>query len=217
MRKLSVLDRFLNEIDQSLRTVHTTPPTTGRNNPADQFNTSQTDSSLSDTDKRLSSRLMRINHAGEVAAQGLYRGQALTAKSDTVRQQMEQSAAEENDHLAWCKQRIGQLGSHTSYLGAFWYWGSFSIGASAGLIGDQWSLGFVKETEDQVVRHLDQHMQRLPTADVASLAILQKMKEDELHHGDMAVKTGAASLPAAIRNIFMPLQGKIMTQTTYWI
>jgi ubiquinone biosynthesis monooxygenase Coq7 len=217
MRKLSLLDRFLNEIDQSLRTVHTTPPTTGRKNPADQFNTSQTDSSLSDTDKRLSHRLMRINHAGEVAAQGLYRGQALTAKSDTVRQQMEQSAAEENDHLAWCKQRIGQLGSHTSYLGAFWYWGSLSIGASAGLIGDQWSLGFVKETEDQVVRHLDQHIQRLPTADVASLAILQQMKEDELHHSDMAAKAGAATLPMPIRNVLMPLQSKIMTQTAYWL
>jgi len=217
MRKLSLLDRFLNEIDQSLRTVHTTPPTTGRKNPADPFNTAQTDSSLSETDKRLSSRLMRINHAGEVAAQGLYRGQALTAKSDTVRQQMEQSAAEENDHLAWCKQRIGQLGSHTSYLGGFWYWGSFSIGASAGLISDQWSLGFVKETEDQVVRHLDQHIQRLPTADVASLAILQQMKEDELHHSDMAAKAGAATLPVPIRNVLMPLQSKIMTQTAYWL
>ncbi|MGV6809805.1 MAG: 2-polyprenyl-3-methyl-6-methoxy-1,4-benzoquinone monooxygenase [bacterium] len=217
MRKLSLLDRFLTEIDQSLRTVHTTPPTTNRTNPADSLNPNQTDAHLSESDKQLSSRLMRVNHAGEVAAQGLYRGQALTAKSETIRDQMAESAKEENDHLAWCKQRIGQLGSHTSYFGAFWYWGSFSVGAGAGLLGDQWSLGFVKETEAQVVRHLEQHIERLPSGDTASLAILQQMKIDEQHHGEKAAKAGAAPLPFVVRQVFMPLQSKVMTQTAYWL
>lgn len=208
MRKANVIDTLLSEIDQSLRTVYAKAPTTERPNPSIAINIEEP---LTDTEKKYSAALMRINHAGEVSAQGLYRGQALTAKNTIIRQQMERSAMEENDHLNWCEQRIKQLNSHTSVFNPLWYWGSFSIGALAGTIGDKWSLGFVKETEDQVVKHLEYHLTRLPTNDLSSMAILQKMKEDEQHHAEVAVKSGSAKLPLPIRKIVMPLMSKIMT------
>ena len=208
MRHLSVLDKLLVEIDQSLRTVYATAPLSGRPFPAQDM---QSAGSLTDAEKRTAASLMRINHAGEVAAQGLYRGQALNAKDPAVKAQMAQSAAEENDHLNWCEARLKALGSHKSYLGPFWYWGSYSLGVIAGAAGDRWSLGFVKETEDQVTRHIDQHLQKLPPADKASHSVLLQMKQDEQHHADVAQQAGAARLPWPVRKVFMPLTSKVMT------
>ncbi len=211
MRILNLVDRLLHEVDQALRTVHTIAPTTERPNPAAGM--SHTDQ-LSDDERKKSVSLMRINHAGEVSAQGLYRGQALMTKSAKVKQQMNISAMEENDHLNWCETRLYELGSHKSYLGPVWYLGSLGIGAAAGLAGDKWSLGFVKETEDQVVRHLDSHLDKLPVNDHASRAILRQMKIDEEYHADVAVEAGAAELPFPIKKILMPLLSNVMTKTT---
>ncbi len=210
MRHLSLLDSVISEVSQALQTVYTLAPTTERPNPS----TGITETTpLTEDEKELSARLMRINHAGEVSAQGLYRGQALTAKREDIRVQMERSAQEENDHLNWCELRLQELGSRKSYLGPLWYFGSFSIGAVAGLAGDKWSLGFVKETEDQVVKHLEKHIGKLPVADKKSMAILQQMKLDEKHHAEVAVDAGAARLPLPVRKILMPLMSKVMTTT----
>ena len=209
MRKLNIFDKLINEVDQALRTVHTLAPTTDRINPSAGINKPE----LSDSERKQSASLMRINHAGEVAAQGLYRGQALTTRSDEIREQMEISAMEENDHLNWCEKRLDELDSHKSYLSPIWYLGSLSIGAVAGLAGDKWSLGFVKETEDQVVRHLEEHLGKLPVNDDSSRAILEQMMIDETHHADVAVKAGAARLPLPIKKILMPLMSKVMTKT----
>lgn len=211
MRTLNLVDRLLNEVDQALRAVHTLAPTTDRPNPSAGIGDSD---QLSEDERKKSAILMRINHAGEVSAQGLYRGQALMTKSEDIRQQMNISAMEENDHLNWCEKRLNELGSHKSYLSPIWYLGSLGIGAVAGLAGDKWSLGFVKETEDQVVRHLDSHLEKLPEEDLASRAILTQMKIDEEHHADIAVEAGAADLPFPIKKIFMPLLSKIMTKTS---
>ncbi len=211
MRKTTLFDKLINEVDQALRTVHTLAPTTERSNPAADIEQKPDD--LSESERKLSGRLMRINHAGEVSAQGLYRGQALTAKREDIREQMERSAMEENDHLNWCEHRLNELDEHKSYLSPLWYMGSFSIGAVAGLVGDKWSLGFVKETEDQVVKHLDEHIKNISPNDKASLAVLEQMRIDEAHHADVAVASGAAKLPLPIRKIMMPLMSKVMTKT----
>ena len=141
-----------------------------------------------EADRRHVAGLMRVNHAGEIAAQGLYQGQAATARLDEVRQSMEQAAEEENDHLAWCEERLSELGSRPSVLNPVWYAGAFAIGAAAGLLGDRWSLGFVAETERQVVRHLENHLESLPEGDARSRAILEQMKVDEERHGAKAEK-----------------------------
>ncbi len=214
MRSLSLFDRFLVEIDQSLRATVATPTTTERSNPAQKV---QVLTELTEEENKRSAQLMRINHAGEVSAQGLYRGQALTAKLPQVREQMERAALEENDHLAWCTQRLDELSSHRSRLNPLWYWGSFSMGATAGLIGDKWSLGFVKETEDQVEKHLTEHLGKLPASDLPSTVILQQMKEDEIRHGQMAQQAGGAKLPWPIRKLAMPLLSKLMTGTAKYI
>ncbi len=210
VRKLSLFDKIINEVDQAMRTVHTLAPTTERPNPAAHI---KVETPLTEDEKKLSIRLMRINHAGEVSAQGLYRGQALTAKREDIREQMDRSAMEENDHLNWCELRLTELDAKKSLFGPLWYMGSFTIGAVAGLAGDKWSLGFVKETEDQVVRHLQEHIGKLPVADTPSMAILQQMKIDEAHHADVAVEAGAAKLPLPVRKILMPLMSKVMTKT----
>jgi ubiquinone biosynthesis monooxygenase Coq7 len=212
MRNYSFFDRLLMEIDQSLRTVHGRPAVTERPNPADNV----PDVELNDSERDLTGRLMRINHAGEVSAQGLYQGQALTAKREDVRKEMHRSALEENDHLAWCEQRINELGSHKSYLGPFWYWGSFAIGAFAGAIGDKWSLGFVTETERQVIRHLDGHLAKIAPQDQRSRVILEQMKEDEAHHAHKALEAGGAELPAPVKGA-MKLISKVMTRSVYWV
>lgn len=208
MRTSSPLDRLIGEFDQALRTVYATAPTTERPNPAENIEEA---TPLNGEERKLSASLMRVNHAGEVSAQGLYRGQALTAKREDIREQMDRAAMEENDHLNWCEKRISELGGRKSMFGPFWYLGSFSIGAVAGAIGDKWSLGFVKETEDQVVRHLDSHLTRLPANDLPSMAIIQKMKEDEKHHADVAVDAGGVKLPWPVRKVMMPIMARVMT------
>ncbi|SDZ73118.1 ubiquinone biosynthesis monooxygenase Coq7 [Thiothrix caldifontis] len=214
MRKLSLLDKILTEIDQSLRVVHAKAPTTERPNPATGIpETTQ----LNEADRELISRLMRINHTGEVSAQGLYRGQALTAKREDIREQMERSAMEENDHLNWTEKRLQELDGRKSLLNPLFYWGSFTIGAVAGKIGDKWSLGFVKETEDQVIKHLEEHINLLPPHALTDMAILQKMKADEQHHGDIAMQAGGTKLPFLARKLLMPLMSKVMTKSAYYL
>jgi ubiquinone biosynthesis monooxygenase Coq7 len=211
-RNYSPLDRLIAHVDQGLRTVFGAPQTTGRANPARQV----AETELSSDEKALAGRLMRVNHAGEVAAQGLYQGQALTARLPDVRDKMERAAQEENDHLEWCAQRCRELGTHTSLLDPLWYAGSVAIGAAAGALGDKWSLGFLAETEHQVVAHLEGHLQRLPSHDARSRAILEQMKIDEGHHATTALQSGGADLPYPIKQA-MRAASKVMTQTAYWI
>ena len=197
-------------LDTGLRTIFGRPRVTERSNPAENIE----DAELTQAEKELAGRLMRINHAGEVAAQGLYEGQALTARLPEVRDKMERAAMEENDHLAWCESRINELGSHKSLLNPLWYSGSLAIGAIAGLAGDKWSLGFVTETERQVVRHLDSHLAQLSEKDQKSRAILVQMKEDEGHHATTALHAGGAELPTPIKKL-MALTSKVMTKTAF--
>jgi ubiquinone biosynthesis monooxygenase Coq7 len=209
-RHYSPADKFLMHLDTGLRTVFGRPRVTERPNPAENID----DMELTQAEKELAGRLMRINHAGEVAAQGLYEGQALTARLPDVRDKMERAAMEENDHLAWCESRINELGSHKSLLNPLWYGGSLAIGAIAGLAGDKWSLGFVTETERQVVRHLDSHLAQLSEKDQKSRAILEQMKEDEGHHATTALHAGGAELPTPIKKL-MALTSKVMTKTAF--
>lgn len=211
-RHFTPIDNLLMQVDTGLRTLFGKPSVTERPNPEEAV----AEGELSATEKVLAGRLMRINHSGEVAAQGLYQGQALTAKLPEVREKMERAAQEENDHLAWCEQRIHELGTHTSYLNPLWYLGSVAIGASAGLAGDKWSLGFVAETERQVVRHLDSHLTQVAEQDNKSRAILEQMKEDEGHHATVAIQAGGAELPAPIKK-FMSLTSKVMTKSVFWL
>ena len=212
-RHLTPFDRLLAEFDRAL---HTSFPavthTAARANPAANTRTDE----LQADELRLAGRLMRINHAGEVAAQALYRGQACTALDSTVRDGMAQSAAEEIDHLAWCEERLRELDSAPSQLDPLWYLGSFAIGAAAGLVGDKFSLGFIAETERQVSAHLDRHLQRLPADDARSRVILEQMKTDETHHGDKASRAGGRPMPMPVR-MLMRLTSKVMTETAYWI
>lgn len=211
-RTYSRFDRLIDTLDQALRTVAGPAPTPSRPNPA----AAHPEPELSDAERDLAGKLMRINHAGEISAQALYQGQALTARLPTVRTRMEQASIEENDHLAWTEERIRELGTHVSVLAPFWYAGSFAIGALAGIAGDKWSLGFVVETEQQVVRHLDDHLAQLPAHDARDRAILEQMREDEAHHATTALGAGAAALPEPVKRV-MALTSKVMTGTAYWI
>jgi ubiquinone biosynthesis monooxygenase Coq7 len=206
------LDHLIGQIDQALHTIFGPAPRAVRNNPASV----REEAELKSSERELSGRLMRINHAGEICAQALYQGQAATARLPQVRGKMEQAAQEENDHLAWTEERIRELNGHTSYLNPLWYAGSFAIGALAGVIGDKWSLGFVAETEKQVVKHLEGHLQRLPTEDHKSRAILEQMRDDEGRHATVAIESGGAGLPEPVRQV-MRCTSKIMTRTAYWI
>ena len=172
--------------------------------------------SLSPSARRLSGALMRVNHVGEVCAQALYEAQALTARSDAVRQQMERAAREETDHLAWTAQRLQALGDRPSLLNPLWYAGAFAIGLAAGRAGDRWSLGFLVETERQVEEHLAGHLDRLPPEDEASRAIVAQMKADEGQHADAAVAAGGATLPAPLRGL-MRGAAKLMTTTAHYV
>lgn len=212
LRKLSSLDRIIIECDKAIKTVIGTPETTERILPDSEL----AENELTAAEQRESSRLMRVNHAGEVSAQALYQGQALTANLPEVRLAMEHAALEENDHLVWCQQRIHHFGSHTSVFNPLWYAGSFAIGAVAGKIGDKWSLGFVAETEKQVVKHLDEHLSVISVQDVKSRSILEQMKRDELHHGTTAMEAGGAELPELVKTV-MGLMSKVMTKSSYWI
>lgn len=166
--------------------------------------------------RRRSAALMRVNHAGEIAAQALYHGQALASRSKATRDLLLRSAREETDHLAWCEERLRELGSRPSLLNPLWYCGSFAIGALAAALGDRVSLGFVVETERQVEGHLDEHLARLPAEDSRSRAILQAMRTDEIAHGTAARSAGAAELPTAV-SALMRQTARIMTGTAYWI
>ena len=171
---------------------------------------------LSDSERRTAAALMRVNHAGELAAQALYHGQAFAARSGETRQLLLNAAREESDHLGWCETRLKELHSRPSLLDPLWYLGSFAIGALAALAGDQRSLGFVMETERQVERHLDDHLQRLPTGDTRSRAILQAMREDEITHGARAKAAGGVDLPEPVRKV-MKHAARLMTRTAYFI
>lgn len=211
-RHYTPVDALLIHADQALRTIFGRPVTTGRPNPAASAPVTE----LPPVEQQEAGRLMRVNHTGEVCAQALYQGQALTARREAVRDRMEQASIEENDHLAWCEQRLKELGSRPSILNPLFYAGAFTIGAAAGQAGDRWSLGFMAETEQQVVAHLNDHLKRLPVQDQPSRAILEQMKEDEACHATHALEAGGARLPLPVR-VLMKGIAKVMTGTTYWI
>lgn len=211
-RNYSPFDHFIEGLDQALRTTFGPAPEPSRPNPAD----AEAEAELNSAERELAGRLMRINHAGEISAQALYQGQALTAHLPTVRDKMERAAVEENDHLAWTEERILELGTHTSLLAPLWYTGSFAIGALAGAAGDKWSLGFVVETERQVIRHLDSHLARLPAGDKKSRAILEQMRADEAQHATTALGAGAAELPQPVKQV-MAQTSKVMTTAAWWV
>ncbi len=212
MRHYTAFDRLLIGADIALRTLAGKPLASGRPYPAQNIDDTELDASQ----RRHVAGLMRVDHAGEVSAQALYQGQALTARDETVRAKLEQSAIEENDHLLWTEHRLHELGDRTSVLNPLWYAGSFAIGAFAGALGDKWSLGFLAETEHQVVRHLDEHLQQLPAEDRRSRAILEQMKVDEAHHATTAIDHGAAALPLPVKKL-MSAMSKVMTRSAYYL
>jgi ubiquinone biosynthesis monooxygenase Coq7 len=171
---------------------------------------------LSATERRHAAGLMRVNHVGEVCAQALYRGQALTTRSAHLREQFQQAAREETDHLAWTAVRLAQLDARPSLLNPLWYAGAYLLGLAAGRADDATSLGFVVETEQQVEEHLEGHLAQLPAGDAASRAIVAQMRDDEARHGRAAEEGGARRLPAALRGA-MRVAAKVMTRTAYWI
>jgi ubiquinone biosynthesis monooxygenase Coq7 len=209
-RRLDFLDRLIGEIDKAIK-VLTVP-----RRAVDEIGAPVQAEVLPERERLESGRLMRVNHAGEIAAQALYQGQALTARDATVQAAMQQSAAEEADHLAWCEQRLGELDSRVSALNPFWYAGSFAIGALAGALGDRASLGFVTETEAQVESHLGNHLQRLSPRDLRSRAILERMQHDEVRHGANAASLGGSRPPLAV-SIAMRVASKVMTLSSYWV
>jgi len=212
-RTYTLFDQLLMQLDHGLRALQTPPSRTTRANPAAATPSGR---QLDNAQARRVAGLMRVNHSGEVCAQALYQGQALTAQLADVREQMNQAVAEEQDHLLWCQQRLEELDSHTSRLNPFFYFASFGVGALAGIAGDKWSLGFVAETERQVCRHLEKHLKRLPAEDQRSRAILQQMHEDEARHADNATSAGGGELPVPIR-LGMTLASKAMTKTCYYL
>lgn len=205
------LDTFITEFDKGLRTVFS-PAHTVRPHPDHTV----PDTPLTDTEKKQAAALMRINHSGEVCAQALYNGQALTSRNIATEAALRQASQEETEHLAWCERRIEELGSHKSLLNPVWYVGSFALGAVAGALGDKWNLGFLAETEMQVGKHIESHLSRLPAQDSKSRAVLEQMKIDEAKHAASAIEHGGAQLPLPVR-LAMKLSSKIMTKTTYWI
>jgi ubiquinone biosynthesis monooxygenase Coq7 len=205
-------DRFLTGVDAALRTV------AGRAHSARVCPAlaQREERTLDAAERRESGALMRVNHVGEVCAQALYQAQALTARSEALRRQMQQAARDETDHLAWTEQRLRELGDRVSLLNALWYAGAFGIGLLAGRLGDAVSLGFVVETERQVEEHLAGHLERLPAADARSRGIVAQMKDDERRHADEAFAAGARALPAPVRGL-MRLAAKVMTTTAHRI
>lgn len=211
MRQYTGLDKLIHSFDQALRSLVPGTTSAQRENPAQPVETH-----LTVSDARHVAGLMRVNHSGEVCAQALYHGQAMTAKLPNVRREMEQAAIEEQDHLAWCEDRLKELDSHTSLLNPVWYGLSFCMGAIAGIAGDKYSLGFVAETERQVSMHLQHHISQLPPQDERSRRILEQMNEDELHHRDTALNAGGVDLPVPVK-IAMTGISKLMTKTSYFI
>lgn len=212
-RQYSTLDRGIMAVESLLKNLpKTTSVRKKRPYPAQPY----TEIDLGEAQKQHIAGLMRVNHAGEVAAQALYKAQALTAQDKTLKVAMQQSADEEIDHLEWCESRLHELDDHPSYLQPVWYAGSFGIGVIAGCFGDKWNLGFLAETEYQVVRHLDSHLAQIPEDDQRSRAILEQMREDELQHAVSAEMAGAETLPDSVKKL-MNLTSKVMTKTAYKI
>jgi ubiquinone biosynthesis monooxygenase Coq7 len=209
-RSFSLIDLVLGEIDKAIKTL-TAPARSSRDVPAVGEG-----EALKEAERIQSARLMRVNHSGEVAAQALYQGQALTAGDPAVSAAMRHAAAEETDHLAWCEQRLRELNGRTSLLNPLWYAGSFAIGALAGALGRSTSLGFVTETERQVEAHLRNHLERLGKADKRSRAILEQMTHDEMQHGAQAASLGGAALPFPVR-VAMRLTALALTEGSYWL
>ncbi len=208
----SWLDHCIMQVDQTLRIFHHQTSEPNRAYPVLESDLP----SLSIAETRHAAGLMRVNHTGEVCAQALYQGQALTARKASIRQAMQHAAVEERDHLAWCERRLTELNASTSYLNPIWYLGSLVLGIAAGIAGDQWSLGFLAETERQVTEHLTDHLQQLPAIDSTSRQIVEQMRYDEQQHAHTAVATGAAELPAPIK-LAMKLTSKVMTTVSYYI
>lgn len=211
-RYFSFIDNVLVHADLARKTLCVQPKVHQRIYPAEKL----VESDLSEQQQKNAAGLMRVNHTGEVCAQALYQGQAITARSIFVKEKMQTAADEELDHLAWCNQRLYELNSHTSYLNLLWYCGALSLGIMAGMIGDRWSLGFLAETEEQVVKHLDSHLGTLPQEDLKSRTIVTKMREDEAEHRDMARDAGAANLPQFIKQL-MAMSSKVMTRIAYFL
>ncbi len=209
-RHLSPLDRLLIEADKALRSLTGVGTAATNTSPAENC----TNESLDATQKRHAAGLMRVNHSGEICAQALYQGQALTAKLADTRAQMDRAAAEEMDHLAWCEQRLQELDSRPSVLNPLWYGLSFAIGASAGLISDRLSLGFVAATEEQVCQHLQSHLQKLPAGDQKSRAVVEQMLRDESEHAETAKLAGGVTFPGPVKKA-MTLASTVMTRSSY--
>lgn len=205
------IDKFITGFDKGLRTLFA-PAQTLRPMPGDRLS----DEALDETQRRASASLMRVNHSGEVCAQALYQGQALTAREPSAKQALAQAAQEETEHLAWTERRIAELGGSKSVLNPLFYAGSFAIGAVSGLLGDKWNLGFLAETERQVVHHLEGHLERLPVEDQKSRAIIEQMRDDEARHATSALEHGAAEMPAPVKAA-MTASSKMMTETAYWV
>ncbi|MGI9287501.1 MAG: 2-polyprenyl-3-methyl-6-methoxy-1,4-benzoquinone monooxygenase [Pseudomonadales bacterium] len=211
-RSLSLIDQCLSGFDRALKTVAGGAPAAQRSSPAADVATVE----LNAMERKHVAGLMRVNHTGEVCAQALYKGQALGARSKDVREAMQNAAAEEVDHLAWCEQRIHELEGHTSYLNPLWYGLSFSMGALAGAVGDKVSLGFIAATEDQVCEHLQEHLDRLPPADNKSRVIIEQMLEDEAQHAEHALESGGQAFPLPVKRAMTGL-ARVMTRSSYRI
>lgn len=211
-RRYSLADRFIEQLDRTLRTLSPGQSVQHRATPRADI----TSEPLTETERRHAAGLMRVNHTGEVCAQALYQGQSLTAKLPNVRTEMEQAANEEIDHLHWCAERLDSLGAHSSILNPAWYGLSFGMGAVAGLISDETSLGFVAATEELVCAHLEEHLDKLPANDLASRAVVTQMIIEEKQHGDKAIQAGGKALPDPVK-WGMRMVSKVMTKTTYHI
>lgn len=213
-RHNSLIDKLIINFDANLRAITGSITSSTRENPANEITQDVKKTTAIDAQHVIG--LMRVNHSGEVCAQALYQGQAWVARSQGVQEKLRQSAQEENDHLAWTQQRIHELGGQVSYLNPLWHVGSLVIGMAAGIAGDKWNLGFLAETENQVVRHLESHLNVLPAEDMKSRKILEQMREDELHHAAVAVENGGVALPTVINNA-MTVMSKVMTTLAYKI
>ena len=208
----NILDNFIIELDKGIKSSFSNIQKYQRDYPAE----STEEVELNEFEKNHSAGLMRVNHSGEVCAQALYLGQSLTAEFKETRDQMKQAAEEEMDHLAWCNRRLNELGDSPSALNPLWYVMSFSIGALTGLTGDKWSLGFVEETEKQVVSHLDSHLNKISDKDIKTKTVIRKMREDEDSHAKQAKEFGASELPNEVKT-GMSWIARLMTSTSYYI
>jgi len=208
---LPIPDSLILNFDKALRTVFTTA-VSRRPYP----DAGLEEAGLSEAEKRHAAGLMRINHSGEVCAQALYQGQALTAKNPEAARALVEASEEETEHLAWCEKRLDELGSRKSFLNPLWYAGSFGLGVLAGALGDKWNLGFLAETERQVEGHLNEHLSQLPEQDAKSRAVVEQMKTDEIKHAETALAHGGAELPMPVK-VAMKLSSKVLTRTAYYL